>query len=288
MRYSTQTRGRFRSPRAVLAGMAIAVALAACDQASAGEPTELTIVAREVDGEYVYEMPETVPSGQVQIGLVNEGSELHHVQLVRLDPGITADDLARIHAESGEAGIVEVTDFVGGVAVVASGERSRADAIVDLSAGEYAVLCFVPGPDGSPHLRHGMISTLFVTEAARPEPIEADVRIDLVDYAFDAPEVLSGDAVIEVTNRAVAEHHEMIIARLQEGATAEDVYRALEAGELPPALPLGGAQGLGPARSQLVQLDLEPGEYVIWCQIPSPDGKAHVMKGMIGQITVEA
>ena len=69
---------------------------------------------------------------------------------------------------------------------------------------------------------------------------------------------------------------------------AQQVYRALEAGEEIPAVALGGAQALDPARSQLVQLDLEPGDYVIWCQIPSPDGQPHVMKGMIAQVTVEA
>ncbi|MFO7293945.1 MAG: hypothetical protein FWJ92_09940 [Actinomycetes bacterium] len=288
MCYSNRILRGLRFAWPAVAAAAIALVLAACGRASAGEPAELTVVAKEVDGEYFYELPDTVPAGPVRIGLVNEGTETHHVQLLRLDPGITVDDLTRLYEEGGEPAVADVTEFIGGVGVVAPGERSRADGIVDLEPGQYAVLCFVPGPDGSPHLMHGMVAPLYVSEGNPVEPIRADIRIELLDYGFEVPEVIPGDAILEVTNRALAEPHEMMIARLEDGATIDQVYRALEAGEEIPAVALGGAQALDPARSQLVQLDLEPGDYVIWCQIPSPDGQPHVMKGMIAQVTVEA
>jgi hypothetical protein len=37
--------------------------------------------------------------------------------------------------------------------------------LVNLPAGKYTLLCFIPGPDGAPHAAHGMISPFEVTAA---------------------------------------------------------------------------------------------------------------------------
>jgi hypothetical protein len=79
----------------------------------------------------------------------------------------------------------------------------------------------------------------------------------------------------------------MIVGRLEGEATADDVARALDRGEPPPMTPVGGLQAIFPGTTQLLQLDLEPGEYVVVCQVPSAaDGQSHHAKGMIRQLTV--
>jgi hypothetical protein len=51
--------------------------------------------------------------------------------------------------------------------------------------------------------------------------------------------------------------------------------------------PVGGTQAIFPGSSQLLQLDLEPGEYVVVCEVPSPgDGQPHHAKGMVRRVTV--
>jgi hypothetical protein len=78
----------------------------------------------------------------------------------------------------------------------------------------------------------------------------------------------------------------MEVARLDDGATVGHVARALERREPLPATPVGGMQGLLPGASQHLQLALDPGRYVVVCEVPSPDGAPHHAKGMIEEITV--
>jgi hypothetical protein len=74
---------------------------------------------------------------------------------------------------------------------------------------------------------------------------------------------------------------------LSAGALPDDVAEALDRGEPPPMTPVGGTQAIFPGTSQLLQLDLEPGEYVVVCEVPSPgDGQPHHAKGMVRRVTV--
>ena len=45
------------------------------------EPPVVTITARD----FAFTMPDTIQSGVTKIVLVNEGPQLHHAQLIRLD-----------------------------------------------------------------------------------------------------------------------------------------------------------------------------------------------------------
>jgi hypothetical protein len=273
-------------------GVGLATTLGAAQLACAAEAaglTELSVVAGagSADHEYRFELPAHVPSGATRVSLDNEGDEAHHAQLLRLDDGENADDLAAALAEGGPPAALDVGAFVGGTGLVAPGEVSRADAVVDLAPGNYVFLCFVDGPDGRPHVAHGMLRPFTVHRAEEENPLpEADAVVELVDYAFDVPETIEGDAVLEVRNEGRAEPHEMVIARLEGAATADDVSAAMERGEPVPATPVGGVQALLPGARQHVQLDLDDGRYVVICAVPAPDGEAHHSKGMIAEVTV--
>ena len=233
-------------------------------------------------------MPDEVPAGATRISPTNHGAEAHHAQLFRLDDGKTMADLERTLATGDPAATSEVGRFVGGTGLVDPGESSQADAILDLEPGTYAFICFVEGTDGTPHLAHGMLQPLEVTEETdqSADPPEADEAISLIDYAFDAPDSLPGDAVLAISNDGSTEPHELIIGRLHDDATVDDVLGALDKGTPAAMTSVGGMQALPPGASALLQTDLPPGRYVFICHIPSPDGHAHYTKGMIRDVTI--
>lgn len=66
----------------------------------------------------------------------------------------------------------------------------------------------------------------------------------LADYCFDLPDTIPGDALLAVTNAADAEPHEMIVARLDDGATTDEVLAAPADGTQPPVTALGGMQAI--------------------------------------------
>lgn len=285
-------RRRSAALRRVLLGMigcAMALAATACsDDAGAGTDVPVVrVIAGPADTEYAFEMSEQLAAGPARLTVSNGGGEPHHAQVFRFEEGATLTDVTAALAEGGPGAAMEFGTFVGGTGLVAPGEESRADAVLDLAPGNYAVLCFVPDGDGVPHLAHGMAREFEVT--AGDDPIDApvaDAEVRLVDYDFDLPDTIEGDTVLAVTNGAEAEAHELVIARLDGDVGVDDVLAALHHDEPLPAVPLGGMQALPPGATQHLQLDLEPGRYVVLCAVPSPDGTEHYDAGMIEEVTV--
>jgi hypothetical protein len=279
--------------RLVAVALTVALGAWACAGSSADEAgtnvAKLRVVATEDGaGSYAYEIPDRVPAGATRVSLTNDGTEVHHAQLFRLEDSASVADLAAALATSDPAAALAFGTFEGGTALVAPGKTSAADAVVDLEVGTYVLICFVEDAAGEAHLAHGMLQPFEVTGTNAPPSLpEADARVELVDYRFELPDSIPGDALLEVTNAADREPHEMEIARLDEGADAGDVLDALAAGQSPPATPLGGMQALLPGGSQLLRLDLAPGEYAVWCSIPSPfDQTPHHAKGMLQEVTI--
>lgn len=178
---------------------------------------------------------------------------------------------------------------VGGVAPIHPG--GSASAVLNLSVGDYVVLCFIPSPsDQTPHHAKGMFKSLKVeagtSVAAEPA---ADLTIHLKDFQFDMPDSLpAGALTVEVINDG-PESHEFNIHRLEDGKTANDVLEFLNgAGGPPPFTPVGGLNGLGTGLKGYAELNLEPGTYIAICMIPSPkaEGHPHFTLGMIKQFTV--
>ena len=56
----------------------------------------------------------------------------------------------------------------------------------------------------------------------------------------------------------------------------------------PPAKPIGGISGMMKGATVYVPVNLEPGEYGMYCFLPdAKDGKLHVEHGMMRQFTVK-
>jgi hypothetical protein len=253
--------------------------------AVSAEPSVVTIVARD----YAYEAPDTITAGMVTLKLVNQGPELHHVQLFRFTGGKTyADLVAGMQTMKPTDPLPPWIEVLAGPNTPVPGGESTI--MQELPAGEYAIVCLIPSPDRMPHFAKGMMQPLTVLPASTPvaaAPV-ADITVQMTDYGWDVqPAITAGKHVLRVENLAEQEH-EMVLVRLEPGKTPLQVAEWAEnpVGP-PPGTPLGGTSGQRRGTSVFVPVDLTPGEYALLCFIPdAKDGKPHYVHGMLKQFTV--
>lgn len=267
----------------IFAAGAVAAALGLARYRGAELPT-LRIIASD----YSFEVEGLATEGPVRVELVNQGKELHHSQILRLEDGKTLADLAAYpHDAAPPAWAVPI----GGPGAVDPGLTSHS--IQELEAGTYAVICFIPSPDGVTHVAKGMATSFAVSpvrgRVAKAPP--ADLSVRLSDFAFKAPTTLArGRRVIRVTNDG-PQVHEMVVARLVPGKKAEDLFTWFGAGMpgAPPASFIGGTVGIQPGGENTVEMDFIPGEYLLLCFLPDTegDGSPHIMRGMVLPVTVQ-
>lgn len=230
--------------------------------------------------------PEQIDAGWSKLVLSNEGQEPHHIQLVKLDEGKTLDDLTTALASDPENFPAWAAPFGGPNAPDPGGSTS---AIVYLEPGNYALIDVIPGADGAPHFANGMRSTLSVGEAhgiPSGEPLP-DVTVDLVDFGFTMPATpIAGEQMLRFRNLG-SQVHEAYLVRLEAGKTAEDYLNAAP-GTPPPAVSIGGITGIVPGVSQYIGVNLEPGNYALFCFFPDPSTHApHFVQGMIQEFSVK-
>lgn len=252
-------------------------------EGSLANPVEITVTARE----YAFEAPTTVPSGYVKLRMINRGREPHHVQLVRLAPGKTFADFQQAMRNPGPPPPWVL--MVGGPGAADPG--GEANAATYMPAGEYVLLCFVPAPDGQPHVMKGMARPLTATAGKRPtgSAPKADLTVRLVDYGFDVSgPIRRGRRTIAVWTDA-PQPHEVILVRLNAGVTPGQFLQAIEhpTGP-PPGSFVGGVSALAPRERAYFTANLQPGKYTLVCFVPDhKDGKPHILHGMVREITVE-
>jgi plastocyanin len=239
-------------------------------------------------GDYSFESPETLETGYQTLTFTNTGKELHHLQLVRLNDGVTLEQFQAAMPQ-GEAAMMPLVELVGGVGLVVPGQTATATVHLE-KPGIYVELCFVPDANGVPHLALGMVKPIeVVASSVTTEAPKADLVVDMHDFAFTIPgELNAGTQTWEVVNHG-EQPHELMLGKIQEGKTLEDVMAYLQTGQFGPDLPLdlmGGAQGMSTGHSTFVTYDLEPGNYVALCFIPDPKtGLPHLALGMISHFT---
>lgn len=245
---------------------------------------------RLVAHDYGYAVQGTPTAGTVLLTLVNEGKELHHSQLLHLTGGKTLADLAQADLAKGPPAWAR---GLGGPNATEPGDSNVA--YVDLEAGEYAVICFIPAADGQPHLAKGMVAGFTVAAAgagARATAPAPDVTIRLKDFSFEMPDTLAaGRHTLLVVNDG-PQPHELVLFRLEDGRTGDDFMAWVQGGlkGRPPATGEGGTVGLESGTSNTIVRDLRPGRYVLLCFVPNSagQGEPHVMLGMQREIVVSA
>jgi hypothetical protein len=127
--------------------------------------------------------------------------------------------------------------------------------------------------------------------AASPSALSRVVEWQARDYSYEAPDRLpSGWVTIRMSNHGPEPHHGQLL-RLNDGVTFQAFSQALQQeGEAALRLTslVGGPAVIDPHRTDEVTVDLKPGSYMIACFVPSPDGVAHIAKGMIKSVEVTA
>ena len=246
-------------------------------------PAEVTVTATE----YSFAAPASVPAGYVKLRMVNRGREPHHVQLIRLAPGKTFADFQQAMRNPGPPPAWALP--VGGPG--AADPRGEANATTYMPAGEYVLLCWVPAPDGQPHVMKGMIRPLTATARKRAtgSAPKADVSMRLVDYGFDLSKpIRRGRRTVAVWTDA-PQPHEVILVRLNAGVTAAQFLQAIERPTgPPPGSFVGGVSGLAPRERAYFTANFQPGTYTLLCFVSDhKDGRPHIMHGMSREITVE-
>jgi len=210
---------------------------------------------------------------------------------MRLNDGVTFQQFQEALA-TGEGPALALVEQRGGVGAIAP--TGSAQAVLNLTAGEYVILCFIPSPaDHVPHLAKGMVQSIKVEAAAgsamAAEPTAA-LTVKMADFLFDMPDTLpAGETVIKVINNG-PEAHEMNLLLLAEGKTLADVMAYLNDPQGPPPfVPVGGMNGLNPGLSGYIEFNFTPGKYVAICNIPSPAqaGMPHFTLGMAKEVTVQ-
>ena len=238
--------------------------------------------------DHTFEAPDTISSGPMTIRLVNEGPDLHHVWLVRLESGRTVGDLVSLPVRGEQAMPDWAVDFGGTNTPGAPGEPTVAT--IDPKPGDYAMICVIQAPDGQLHIMKGMFRPLVVVPGDGPAAAmpAADLVMRLDDYSFETDRPITpGHDTIRVENVA-AQAHEVVIVRLQPRRTAGDFLNWVmtREGEAP-GKPVGGVAGLARGVSNVIAVDFEPGEYALLCFVPDAgDGQPHVAHGMLKQFRI--
>ena len=270
-------------------------------QMAGGEETTYTFTGESLEG------PTQLPAGFRIITLQNdvEGASLD-ITLFRITGDATVEDVAAAFAAVDQAfgggnpveainEVSEMGELWGGPATE-SGMRSSVG--IDLPEGRYAVVGTVhqhgQGQEGPPAPARYVTTTLDVTPAAEAtEAPQADVTVQMVDFAFTLPAgIQAGPQMWEVVNRGEQLHH-LVLARLQEGKTMEDLQTFMQGGEQgpPPVDQVGQTNILSSGVSNYITLDLTPGTYLTLCLIPDHHGDAtgapHVALGMMQTFLIE-
>lgn len=266
----------------LLAGAAMALV----GMKGAPDPARPLSTLKIVAYDYGYEAPAEFPSGPTRIELVNRGTEPHHAQLLKLEQGKTLRDLMALpHDAPPPLWAVPV----GGPNAAMPG--ATVTVVQSLTPGEYALVCFIPGPDHVAHMMKGMTASFKV----KPSPNgmarmpDADATLRLVDYGFaPAAPLVAGERMIRVVNDG-PQVHELVMAKLEPGKAIADYMKWEKEGfqGAPPARFLGGVVGLAQGREALFPVTLEAGDYMVICYVSdAKDGKPHYAHGMVTTLAV--
>jgi uncharacterized cupredoxin-like copper-binding protein len=286
-------------PRTLCGLMAAVMFLPACksdrsnpppadaSQPPAATPAPTANAVTFTASDYRFSGPAEIPAGLTDFRLQNQGKELHHLVIARLDQGRTFDSVLAALKNPGPP--PPWVHFVGGPNAAEPGAESNMTTV--MKEGNYAVLCFIPTAAGVPHVAKGMVASLKVTPSTGPQATapEPDLVIKLADYSFDLSTPLTpGRHTIRVQNDG-PQTHEVVVAQFLPGKSLKDLEAWEKGGEKGPipAKFLGGVSPIDKGESGDFTVTLEPGNFSLLCFLPdAKDGKPHLMHGMVKPLKV--
>jgi uncharacterized cupredoxin-like copper-binding protein len=252
---------------------------------------ELDVVVPGGDtGEFSFTAtPATLTAGPVEVSLTNHGTLEHQAMLMKFKPGADfAKFAAAAAADPSGTKALALVEGYGGPNAAVPGETRTATQV--LEAGDYMVICVLPGEDGAPHAAHGMVLPFTVkpgdveVTAETPTGIDADRQVELVDFGFKGAEgTFEPGETIHILNSG-EQAHEFVAYRLNDGVSVADFKAAMtSAAGAPPATAGTGTGALAPGRAADITLPDEPGRYVLFCMLPdvAGDSQPHLAHGMV-------
>lgn len=276
---------RYRHAHARTAtAIALAAILGCAAVAQSHDHASTTVVGHD----YSFEGPSELETGWHRITFRNEGTEDHHLQFARLNDGVTPEQFFAALQNEGE-GAIRLVALTGGVGHIPPG--ASAAVLVDFTQpGTYVELCFIPNAEGVPHMALGMTGVVQVVgeQVDVVEPT-ADIEVQMFDFNYSMPATITpGVQTWKVINNG-PQPHEMIVMKLNEGASIDDFLAAMATGDIAalPGRAIGGAQAMTVGYASYVDYDLEAGTYVAFCMVPDPaTGQPHIALGMVAPFTV--
>ena len=248
------------------------------------EIPQITIEATS-DG---FTAPEEIPEGVVRISAANNTEAPIIPVPTRFNEGVTLDDFMEALSQ-GEEAVLPLISLLGGQTIMPG---TTVDVIYDLTPGNYVFAVFA-GFDEAPGVYPFTVADEEGDGASMPE---ADLEVNLVDFAFGIPlEIAAGAHTVHLENRG-EQWHEMFIGRVDETLTMSEIHERLAQAlaEATAEEPLEGIEEvafwfpMSPGEQAWLTLDLEPGTYLILCGLPdlSGSGHAHAELGMRQIFTV--
>lgn len=132
---------------------------------------------------------------------------------------------------------------------------------------------------GVPAIRH----------AAAEDANYPELTMIATDYAFEMATTAEGGFTRLTIDNQGSEDHHAIFFRLNDDVTMEQFQEVMQTGDLGAILGVSTALGgpnVGPGHTTSVIADLVPGQYVVVCVIPDPEGTPHAAHGMVAPLEV--
>ena len=141
-----------------------------------------------------------------------------------------------------------------------------------------------------------LVSGVACKEAPKPEAaapvVTAPTVVDVIatEFAFASPDTVSAGWVTVRLHSDGQELHHASLGRLEEGKTMADLATLGPTDPIPAwFVAVGGPNPPRPGGGVAeATVHLAPGNYVMFCAIPSADGVMHMMKGMAKPLVVVA
>lgn len=117
------------------------------------------------------------------------------------------------------------------------------------------------------------------------------VKIDATEYSYSMPRQVTGGVVTFELANVGAQPHEFATGRIDAGKTAEDLLNALQSGKDPSNFPwihpFPGVPIMSPGEKISITREVEEeGTYVVFCALPTAQGKRHYEQGMIQSLEI--
>ena len=261
--------------------VAAAVALTTAAMSAADTPAALPTLSLSLTGTSLT-VGSTVQSGAVNVTSTTTARDAEPT-LVRLNPGVTADQLLAVVAH-----IQDPNDVAAYGSIVFDADAPHGTSSVQtlLAPGDYVALDTEgDNPAKWPH------AAFTVAAAAQPATLPAaKASVHTIEFGFKSPRTLHAGTVVRFQNDGFLVH--MIDAiKVRNTSDAKKVTALLKAGKDSKAekLATGFASFMGPASHGAVQqltVNAKPGIYVLACFMETQDHREHVQLGMLKTIRI--